>query len=229
MNCFIKKIFLENCDEQVHRQFVRFGKGTFAGRAALSLQKGEKIKLGGSFEFANDFSSLVSELADCRFSGIILSKEDVSDSLLIDDSEMDIGKKSGLNTYTASDISSHTILAISNKVYTMLLDAEGEGISLKMKKRLPKPGKSGEAKIDDRFCILEADIKFWPQIRDFFMLPDCNKKCKISHIYSISEIIMPKGEKDFAKIREMAKRKGKIIRKMEVDGKEEISEREFEA
>jgi len=110
----------------------------------------------------------------------------------------------------------------------MMLDAEGQGISLKMKKKLPKPGKSGEAKIDDKFCILEADLKYWLKIKDFFMLPDC-KKAKISHTYIIEEIVMPKGEKDFAKIREMAKRKGKLIRKEEVDGREDKKELEFEA
>jgi hypothetical protein len=49
---------------------------------------------------------------------------------------------------------------------------------------------------------------------------------------------MPKGEarpgvatleKDYAKIREMAKRKGKIVRIVNVDGKEERKETEFEA
>ena len=34
-------------------------------------------------------------------------------------------------------------------------------------------------------------------------------------------------KKDFAKIREMAKRKGKIIRKAEIDGHEVINEKEF--
>ena len=59
------------------------------------------------------------------------------------------------------------------------------------------------------------------------MLPEC-KKCKISHVFEINEIIMPEGEKDFAKVREVAKRKGKIIRRIEVDGRECAEEKEFE-
>jgi len=39
---------------------------------------------------------------------------------------------------------------------------------------------------------------------------------------------MPKGEKDFAKIREMAKRKGRIFRKTLIDGKEIEKEKGFE-
>ena len=38
-----------------------------------------------------------------------------------------------------------------------------------------------------------------------------------------------KYEEDFAKIREMAKRKGKIVRKMDIDGVEKVKEVEFEA
>ena len=49
MECFIKKIFLGKADEEAHRQFVRFGKGTYGGRAVLVLQKNDKIKLRGSF------------------------------------------------------------------------------------------------------------------------------------------------------------------------------------
>ena len=220
MESFIKKIFTGKADEKCHRQFVRFGKGIFPGRAALNLQKNEKIKLRGSFEFANDFSNLVSELADCRFSGIIFSKEEISGFS---------GKnKAGIIQYEVENINSEKIKEISGRVYTMLLDAEGQGISLKMKKKLPKPGKSGEAKIDDKFCILEADAKYWQAIKEGFMLPEC-KKAKISHTYIIEDIIMPNGEKDFAKIREMSKRKGKLIRKTEIDGKEDIKELGLEA
>ena len=76
MECFIKEIFNGNC-ERTHNQFVRFGKGKFENRAVLNLQKTSKIKLRGSFEWANDFVEIASELADIKFSGIILSKENL--------------------------------------------------------------------------------------------------------------------------------------------------------
>jgi hypothetical protein len=40
---------------------------------------------------------------------------------------------------------------------------------------------------------------------------------------------MPKGEKDFEKLRLMAKRKGKLQRKVTLDGKDIIKEKDFEA
>jgi hypothetical protein len=219
MECFIKKIW-QGKGEEAHNYFVRFSKGKFENRAVLNLQKSEKIKLRGSYEWANDFVKIISELADVKFSGIILSKE----NLELENKK----KKSGINEYGVSDISSEKIKELKDKAYAMLLDAESSDLSLKMKKKLPKPGKSGGGKVDDKFCQLEADLKFWPQIKEAFMLPEC-KKAKISHTFLIEEIILPQGEKDFAKIRELARRKGKIIRKMEIDGKESQEEKSFEA
>jgi len=220
MECFIKKVW-QGKGEEAHNCFVRFSKGRFENRAVLNLQKSAKIKLRGSFEWANDFVKVASELGEAKFSGIILSKEELKELEII-------GKwKKELIEYNL-ELHSEKIKQIRDKVYCMMLDAESSEFSLKMKKKLPKPGKSGTGKIDDKFCVLEADLKFWPQIKEAFMLPEC-KKCKISHTFLIEEIILPKDEKDFAKIREMAKRKGKIIRKMEVDGKESQEEKSFEA
>jgi len=220
MVCFIKKIFDGNVDESVHRQFIRFSRGGFSGRAALNLVKKEKIKLGGSFEFANDFADFVAENSDSKFSGKILSRSKIADFS---------GKeKKGIYDYEIEGIDSKKIIEIKDIAYSMLLDAEGMGISLKMKKKLPKPGKSGELKIDDKFCILECDLKFWEKLKEFFMLPECSK-FKVNHAYVIDEVIVDKNEKDFAKMRETAKKRGKLIRKMVIDGREAIEEKSFEA
>jgi len=217
MESFIKKIWQGN-GEEAHYQFVRFSKGRFKGRAVLNLHKTSKIKLKGSFEWANDFVNLANELDDMKFSGIVLSREELEFE--------DEKKKKGVFQYEVSDISSEKISEIKNKVYFMLLSGEGEGTKLKIKKKLPKPGKS-EEKTDDKFCQLELDLKYWDNVKDAFMFPEC-KKCKMSHIFEINEIIFPQGEKDFKKIRLFAKRKGKIIRKLELDKKESEEEKEFE-
>jgi len=219
MECFIKKVW-EGRGEEAHNYFVRFSKGSFENRAVLNLQKSTKIKLRGNFEWVNDFVEIVSELGEARFSGIILSKEQLD----LDNEK----KKTGIFQYDVQNITSEKIKEIKDKVYAMLLDAETEDIKLKMKKKLPKPSKGSRGKVDDKFCQLEADLKFWPQVKEGFMLPEC-KKCKISHTFIIEQIILPEGEKDFAKIREKAKRKGKIVRKLEVDKQESKEEREFEA
>jgi hypothetical protein len=62
----------------------------------------------------------------------------------------------------------------------------------------------------------------------FWDVPDC-KKAKIEHELNINEIVIPENEKDPAKMREMALRKGKIIRKINFDGKESSKAYDFEA
>ena len=218
MECFIKKIFMGKADGQVHNQFTRFGKGVYSGRAAISLWKTGRIKLSGSYEYANDFVSLASEF-DVKFSGLIFSRE-----------SLDLGnekKKSGLFSYEVSNLAREKIKEIKDKAYYMLLDAEGE-VSLKMKKKLPKPGKSGEAKIDDKFCVLEADLKFWPKVKEAFCWDADGKKIKIRHTYNIEEIIIPGNEKNPEEMRLKARRKGILVRKIEVDGREEEKKINFE-
>jgi len=228
MECFIKKVW-EGKGDEVHDQFIRFGKGHYKGRAVLVLMKTGKIKLKGSFEWANDFSEIISELGGGKVSGVVLSKSDISSVM----SENNIqgnseSKKGGMfykNNIVEQELSKEQIKLLIDNSYFSLLDADADNLKLKIKKKLPKPGKK-EEKVDDKFCQLELELKYWPQIKEAFMLPEC-KRCRISHEVVVEEIILPEGEKDFAKIRELSKRKGKIIRNMEVDKQESKEEKDF--
>jgi len=42
---FIKKIFENQIDSNVHKQFVRYGKGTFQDRALVELNVSKNIKI----------------------------------------------------------------------------------------------------------------------------------------------------------------------------------------
>lgn len=224
MDCFVKNIFLKKEDDATHRQFVRFGKGTYPGRAALSLKKNGMIKVGGSFEYANDFARIAAEVADAQFSGIVFSKEGLEEFGLK-------GKKKGEIFEYEFEGNSQDVKNIAGKAYYMLLDADAgvQGIKLRIKKKLPKPGKAGNIKIDDKFCVLEADLKFWSRIKEAFFwdLPEC-KMAKISHSYIIEGIVLPPGENNPEKMRLLAKRKGKIIRRIVADKNEMQREEEME-
>lgn len=223
---FIKKIFENKTDETVHRQFVRFGKGTYGSRAIINVVKQtDKIKVSSSFELANDIVEFISNLAP-RFSvsGIVLSKDKIEG--------FDFRKKAGvLACNIEKEMNASELKELSNKSYATLLDCNALGISLKMKKKLPKPGKSGEGKVNDKFCVLELDKKFLSQVHSEFLfdMPQEFKKARAEHTYIIKDIILPKDEKDFEKIRVMAKRKGTLVRKTIVDGKEVAKEKEFVA
>jgi hypothetical protein len=229
---FIKKIFDGEVDESVHKYFIRFGKGEYRGRFPLSLWKAKKIKVKSGFEFANDLVILCASLGNCKVSGIVLSKEDISKVM----SENNIQgnsetKKGGLyyqNNLESQELSSDQLMNLEKESYFTLLDIEGEGFKLKMKKKLPKPGKS-EDKIDDKFCQFEAEEKYYSKIKDNFFWDVEGKKISISHNVFVDEIIRPEGETDFAKIRENSKRKGKIVRKIVIDGSEGEKDVEFEA
>lgn len=227
---FIKRLWQGKDDEKIHRQFIRFSRGEFNKRFAINIWKQpDKIKICTSFELAND-------IIDFIFS--LISKANVSGLLLIKNNLEEIKKQIPLQNIKEkekiSEAEISTILTaeqekiLSENAYFMLLDIESEGINLKTKKKLSKPGKSNEHKVDDKFCILELDGKFWSQVKNEFLF-DCGdgKKFKISHDIIITDIIIPKNEKDFEKLRILAKKKGKIKRIKNIDNKEEISEKDF--
>lgn len=230
---FIKKILKGEIDESVHNQFIRFGKGNFSGRAAAVFRKTPgKVKIGGSFEYSNDFASLAEKFGGGKVSGKILSKEDISSIMSKNNIKgTSETKRGGLfygNSIDEQNLGKEQMKELLENSYFCLLDIQGEGFELKTKKNLPKPGKSENSKIDDKFCQLDIDEKYWPIVKDTFFwdLPEC-KKGKVSHKYVINELILPPGEKDFEKIRLQAKRKGKIIRSIEAEGNEKKVEKEM--
>ena len=107
--------------------------------------------------------------------------------------------------------------------------------TLKIKPKMPKTGKpKGEAKEGKEkkqdFCkIATMDSKIWESLvfetKNF-------KEASVNHTFFINDIVIPaslKNEKDFAKVREGALRKGKILRVAKIDGKEFRNEIDFEA
>lgn len=222
---FIKKIFEDKLDDSVHEQFVRFSKGTFEKRAVINVKKGkDSIKVTTSFELANDLVAFICRLAKFfRVQGIILNKEQIEG--------LEAKKKAGLYSYNiAKELSSEELNEFASTAYTTLLDCSSpEGkIDLKIKKKLPKPGKN-KAKVNDKFCQLTLDLSYWADVKSEFLwdMPDEIKKAHIEHSYIIEDIVIPAEteSKDFEQIRKEAKRKGKLIRKAEIDGKEIVSEK----
>ena len=223
---FIKKIFENKVDESVHQQFVRFSKGTFENRAIIRVKKSANISVSTSFDLANDLVAFVSELAPkFKVQGIVLSKQPLEG--------LEGRKKTGLFEYTIDKELSGNELKKLSECYASLLDCSSQGIELNMKKKLPrpKPSSSGASKVNEKFCVLVLDNRYWSRVYDEFLwdMPPEFKKARIAHVYAINDIILPPGEKDFEKIRLNSKRKGLLTRKAVVDGKEIAKEKEFAA
>ncbi len=224
MAYFIKKIFQNKTDESVHAQFVRFSKGIFENKAVLNLSITSKVKFSGTCELANDLVIFASSISKkLKVSGIVMSRNPISG--------LTGTTKKGLCVYNVDEeMDAAKLREIATNSYASLLDCTGDGIEIAIKKKLPRPSSKGADKVNDKFCTAGFDLKFWQQAKEFFILdvPE-GKKYRSLCKYEIKEIILPPNEKDYEKIRIMAKRKGILSCATIVDGKEVVLSTEFAA
>lgn len=219
---FIKKIFEDTVDELTHKQFTRFGRGDYQKKAVFNVKIGKELIVSSTFELINDFMEFISELSTkIKVDGIVLSKEKSAFFASLGTEK----EKSRLYEYTLlRELSSYQLKKIATDSYFALLDCEFSGGKVKVKKKLPKPGKGPEAKVNDKFCVLNLDLKFLDKFKKEFLfdVKDVFKKLRVEHIYHIQEIKIPeylKKEKDPEKIRIGALRIGEIERTLDIDGK----------
>ncbi len=234
----MRKIFNNKIDDMVHLQFKKFGIGEFKDRAVIVSKKSkEKFSINTSHEYANEFVRFLAEKlgrSETHVTGIVVSIRNL-------DGELDfLNKKQfmGVKQYIIDkEMTGTKILDLCNKLSSSFIGLSfsvGNSV-LKIKPKAPKsskPSTKGENNSKINFCKLITNdfeivksLIFDDEARDF-------NKIEISHDFIINEIVINdelKQEKDFAKIKEMAKRKGKIIRKLNIDGKNFVKEKEFVA
>jgi hypoxanthine-guanine phosphoribosyltransferase len=229
---FIKKVFDNQVDESVHLQFQKFSKGEFKNKALIQAKKSkDKYTINTTYEFANEFvRDMAEKLGNNKtnITGAIVSTNDLTGEIEFQSKKQFMGvKQYGIN----KELTGKEIIDLLNKfpkVFFALsfkvLDSE-----LKIKAKAPKSAKpstkSDEVPKADFCKLITTDKKF---VLDFVFEGDF-KKAEINHIFLINDIIAPKGETDFAIIRESAKRKGKIIRNATIDEKLTKTEKDFEA
>ncbi len=229
---FIKKVFDRINDEAVHLQFQKFSKGEFRNRAMIeSKNSGGNFTIKTSAEFANELVRNVAEKLGgekTKITGAVISTADLTGELEFK------GKKQfqGVKRYLIeNEMSGTEIINLLNKFPKnfFALSFNAGRTSLKIKAKAPKSGKPGKSdekpKVD--FCVIKTDDR---NIAESFIFEKKNfKNAMVNHTFFIEAIVQPKGETDYAKIREMAKRKGKIVRESDIDGEKIKSEKEFEA
>ncbi len=235
---FITQIFKGGVkgDEEVHLQFQKFSRGEFRNRALISVKKtGKKCTINTSAEFANE---LVREVAKklgsekAKITGAVVSTSDLKGELEF----REIKQFQGVKRYLIDqEMSGNEILGLLDKfpkAFFALSFSTGETV-LKIKPKAPKsgkPGSKGDAPPKADFCkVVTTD----PSIGNEFIFENGNfKKAEVRHTFFIDEIVIPpelKNEKDYAKVREGAIRKGRIVREADIDGKKMKEERNFEA
>ncbi len=232
---FIKKIFKEEIDEEVHQEFVRFSKGNFEERYLIEGKKqANQWKIKTSSEFANFFISecLKKVSGTVKVKGIIIATYDLSENI---DFEFELKKYMGIQKYVVNtEVEKDKLIELMEKHPKVFyaLSFKTPDCELKIKEKAPKSGKpssKGDKKPKANFCTLKTKDK--DIVRDLiFDVPDF-KEVFISHEIQIEEIIYPDNMEQLKpeEVRESCKRKGKIIRRLVVDGKNLKEEKEFVA
>lgn len=228
---FIKKIIDKKIDDSVHSQFQKFSKGEFRNRALIEAKNSNgKYTIKTSAEFVNELVRTVAEkLGDNKteVKGVIMSTNDLTGEIDFQDKKQFQGVKKYL---IKKEMSGNEILSLLDKFPKTFFALSFETVNYKLKikpkaPKTPKPGKDGEIKVD--FCNLKTTDK--EMAEDFIFEKPNFKEAKINHTLIITNLVFPKGEKDYSKIRELAKRKGKLVRKAVIDGQETSQDIEFEA
>lgn len=238
MDFFITKIFEDKAtnDELTHLQFQKFSRGEFKGRAVvIAKNSGGKYVISTSAEYGNEFVRFLAEKLGenkTNVSGVIVSTRDLTGELDFVNKKQFMSVKQYM---IDKELSGKDIIALCDKLPTAFfgLSFSVGHTDLKIKPKAPKSGKpstKGEETSKADFCkIKTTDIEL---VHSLIFDAEAHhfKHIEITHEFIIQEIIIGdelKKEKNFALIREKAQRKGKIVRKLKVDGKDIVKEKEF--
>jgi hypothetical protein len=232
---FIKKIVDGRVDELTHMQFQKFSRGEFSNRALVKIKNSSgKYTLATTSEFANDLvlymaKKLGEKTAEVKGSIIYTGN---LEEINYKNKKQFMGVKQYVIEESMPGIGIIDLMSKFPKAFFALSFKVGED-ELKIKPEAPKsakPSTKTEEKPNPNFCKLTTKDK--KVIESFvFEKPDF-KQVNISHTFLIKDIIIPnelKDEKDFLKVREFAKRKGVILREVEIDGQKFRKEIDFEA
>ena len=233
---FIKKIFDGQSDGQVHSQFQKFSRGEFTNRAVVRAKfSGGKYTINTSAEFANELvRHLAEKLGDnqTKITGVIVSTGDLTGQLDFKSKKQFQGvKQYGLDGQMSGKDILKLLIKFPKAFFALSFGVEDEILKIKAKApKSGKPGSKGEGAPKADFCKLITRDK--NLVGSFVFEKPEFKYAEINHTFVISEIVVPeelKKSDDFARIREESKRKGKIVRVVNIDGQVIKSEKEFAA
>ncbi len=229
---FIRAIFENKPDEDVHRQFKRFGKGIFENRAAVELTIGKQLKVKTTFEYVNWFVKLLADTINnrCHVSGGIITTKDLRNVSGIEFSN--VKQFAGVKTYMLDcDIKKEDLIKLlydfPDAVFCLSFSTDYGALKTKVKSpKSAKPGKEGDIKVN--YCTFTTrDLGF---VSEFAFDVDLGfKNLRVSHDFIIREFAVSEEYKNNPEmVRVYAKRRGKIVRKIAADGREIVKETEFE-
>lgn len=235
MDCFIKKIFDNNTDDFVHVQFQKFSKGTFGDKALIKGSKSAKgFSLVTGSEYGNELVRAMAEKLGknkAKINGPIISTQKLKENPIFQNllAEVSVKQFAGVKQHILdTELTGDEILKYLNAApdaFFALSFNVGDS-ELKIKPKTPKSAKpsTSEKPATPNFCKLKTGDE---NLVNRFIIEKGWKKIEANHTFVITDIILPSGVSDLAEIRKKAKRKGKIIRKALIDGKEVVKEKDF--
>jgi hypothetical protein len=231
----MKKIFDGVFDDEVHANFLKFGRGEYKDKYLLEGKRQAKkwaIKAGA--EYANLLvRKCLEKVGDSvEVKGVIVSTLDLRDESSIEFSK--VSNFQGVRKHAVDgEIKPEQIFELMDKYPKAFfaLTFKGDGFVLKIKPKAPASGKKGkddEGPVAD-FCSLKTEDK---GIIDylFFSIGEFTE-VKIKHQINVTDIVYPSNVEELkpAEVRELAKRKGVVKRIATVDGAGQVSEAQFVA
>ncbi len=241
MKFFINKIFDGETDDKIHLQFQKFSRGEFKNKAMVVVKQQAKgrYSISTTAEYANNFVRFFAEkLGDnsAHVNGVIITTVKLDDELDFDDKKLAIG----IRKYIFDrEMTGNGILELCDKYPNCFIGFSfkvGDS-ELKIKPKAPKssrPSNKSKDKIKVDFCKVKTNDLELVNNLVFDEEAGGFKQVEISHDFIIDEIVVSDELKelagdDYAMIKEKAVRKGKIVRNLDIDGKEVVKEKEFAA
>lgn len=250
---FTSKLALGKADETVHRRLMKYSKGEFEGPVIEVNIKGKTLAINGSAEYEDLIGWIFAHNAphqlEFRVTGGIKCVKDQTEVLRNAGLNIQMSKAKGKAMYDAKFSDNVTLAKTLRDVYSKLVSeclvllsvkpvSGGREWSMSTKKDYPRPPTKGELKgpgtdfckavlpVSDeltRGVLSEVVPDFKDEIQGSF------KQLKVENYYRINEVVLPEGKEKlgFAEIRLKAKKKGLLVRKATVDGKELIKEVQF--
>lgn len=220
---FIKNIHENNIDEKTHEKFIRYSVGVFEKEEFIIKKGASFVQIKAGFEYLSVVLELMSALVNenVSLSGMIVTKKDILNE--IKDFGIEPEKVTGKKYTIKEEMSPERFKEFIDKFndYYLLLKLKSGKRSVAVKKSIPKPGKIVEGFVNAKF-----EKNDFSKIKEEFLFDvDKNdfKEASIKHTYIIEELIAPQGCPP-AEARLKAKRKGRIIRKINIDGEEHEKE-----
>jgi hypothetical protein len=233
----VKKIFDGEFDEEVHSDFLKFGKGEYKNKYLLSGKKqASKWAVKAGAEYSNFFvrNCLEKISGSVEAKGVIVSTTDLRDEIKFEIKKA--GNFQGVRKLQIdTEIDPAEIFDLMERFPRAFfaLSFKGDDFALKIKPKAPSSGKPGKASEDGPkadFCTLKTTNK--EVLRElFFDVGTDWTEVSVNHTINVTGIEYPANMAELkpTEVRMLAKRKGILTRTAIVDGVEKVSEANFVA